>query len=61
MILDRRMFICHLKSLTDGDRAYGVTENTPPTQSLNLAYEVLLQTHAFDSANFTRRATGDMG
>lgn len=41
MIWDHRMLICLSRvELSNILRAYGVTENTPPSESLNLAYEV---------------------
>jgi hypothetical protein len=45
MILDRRKSRTRFLGLTPSDvlsRSYGVTENTPPLETRNLAYEVYL-------------------
>ncbi|RLL98695.1 hypothetical protein CFD26_107469 [Aspergillus turcosus] len=41
-----------------GPPAYGVTENTPPTQSLNLAYEVAYWRYGLDVARSWKRKLG---
>ncbi|GFF70426.1 hypothetical protein IFM60648_03170 [Aspergillus lentulus] len=41
-----------------GPPAYGVTENTPPTQSLNLAYEIAYWRYGLDVARSWKRKLG---